>query len=76
MEQAYGLRRFTSAFDLMNEEINNIIKEQYGNFQGRKMIRLGKVHEVLRKRLGDEQYLKYLREQVINNPRPVYKHLK
>ena len=56
------------------EKIKQIEREQYNDFDGRKMIGLKQVHSILRNRIGDEDYLRYIEKQQKENPRPVFKN--
>ena len=56
------------------EKIKQIEREQYNDFDGRKMIGLKQVHSILRNRIGDEDYLRYIEKQQKENPRPVHKN--
>lgn len=54
------------------KRIAEIIKDQYGDFKGRKMWPVKEVHEKMRRKISEEEYLEFLEKQVKENPRPVY----
>lgn len=54
------------------EKISEIIKDQYGNYQGRLVAPLGMLHARLRRIWGDEKFLEFLEERKRENPCPIY----
>jgi len=56
-----------------NREINKIIKDQYGNYNGRLMKPHKTLHEILRRGMGDKAFLEFLIKETQRNPRPKYK---
>jgi len=55
------------------EKIAEIIKDQFNDFKGDKMIGLKLLHSRIRSTLSDESYLLFLEKAQKENPRPIYK---
>lgn len=55
------------------DEISSIVKQQYNDFCGAKMTELKILHKLIRNKVGDKQYLVFLKNNQKQNPRPVYK---
>lgn len=56
----------------MNNEIESIIERQFNGYRGKMMKPIEKAHNEIRLLGGDGEFLKFLREQEKNNPRPVF----
>ena len=54
------------------QEIESIIASEYNHYRGSMMKAMEHNHSVIRKTLGDEQFLIYLKQQLVQNPRPVF----
>lgn len=54
------------------DKINQILKDQYNNFKGRRVAPLATVHSLLRSAIGDDKYLEFIAKDQKENPRPVY----
>lgn len=54
------------------EEINLIVSREYNDYRGRMMTPMMLNHAEMRKELGDEYFLLYLKKEVAENPRPVF----
>lgn len=54
----------------IQQELELIIKNRYGNYLPLMYRDIGILHDQLRKRIGDEEFLKLLRQSEIDNPRP------
>lgn len=55
------------------EKIAEIIKEQYHDFKGSKMLYIKLLHNRIKESSTDEEYLSFLEKAQKENPRPVYK---
>ena len=54
------------------EEIDEIIEDQYSSYRGRIYKKLKPLHNAIRKAEGDEKFLEFLRKAKLTNPRPKY----
>lgn len=53
------------------EKINEILEKRYNNYKGSLFNPIKFYHAQLRLVISDEDFLKFLKEQETNNPRPV-----
>jgi hypothetical protein len=55
-------------------EIKKIIREEYGNYKGNMLQELKAAHKHLRKVMGAKEFLNFLQQQIVSNPRPRYNY--
>ena len=55
------------------ERIEEIIDKEFNNYGGSRVRPIKKLHDNLRKALGDKSFLIFLEKAVKENPRPIYK---
>jgi hypothetical protein len=57
---------------MVRREISKIIREDYGNYEGKLQKQFQPVHKFLRQAKGDSWFLNYLKYRRIENPKPKY----
>lgn len=54
------------------QEIESIVASEYNYYRGSMMKAMEHNHSLIRKNIGDELFLIYLKQQLVQNPRPVF----
>ncbi len=55
------------------DKINKILCESYNNYNGTKIAPLKELHQIIRDRMSEDEFLKYLEDTDKINPKPVFK---
>ncbi len=59
--------------ETISNQIDNLISDQFNNYNGMVFANIKARHDIMRKEFGDLLFLDYLIKAKAENPKPVYK---
>ena len=66
----YALMNYPDNFEnQVKQKIAEIIKERYSNYEPRAYMRLKKLHDTIRREVGDVLFLQFLKEKTTDPPK-------